>query len=347
MQRKKKTPKSASKERTRRGLFHAVEGREFGRSICFLCGGRLNKTNRTEEHVIPRWVQRRFSLYNQQIILLNGTKIAYRSLTIPCCDECNKKHLKPIEDSVAEATLQGPKAVAVLDPLTLFVWLGKIFYGLLYKELFLRRDRTSGRRATIATRETLRAYALHQLFLQAVRLPMKFIPAIPASIFIFELEAVGDKRLQWDFRDSLNHLTVSCRMGNVGILAALQDGGAQRDSHVIPWEEFQKHSLHPIHFTELSAAFFYAAGLLNRTPKFMIFDGEPTQVGQNPLQGFSSKPIFDDWNQETFATILSKMLGLPLEQVFQAPSGVATWLHDETGAIHPRKLNGFESGRFG
>jgi hypothetical protein len=136
-------------------------------------------------------------------------------------------------------------------------------------------------------------------------------------------------------------------MGNVGILAALQDGGAQRDSHVIPWEEFQKHKLHPIHFTELSAAFFYAASPLNRTPKFMIFEGEPNQVAQNPLQGLSLKPIFDDWNQETFATILSKMLGLPFEQVFQPPSGVATWMHDETGGIHPREVNGFESGRFG
>jgi hypothetical protein len=89
-------------------------------------------------------------------------------------------------------------------------------------------------------------------------------------------------------------------------------GGALRDTQVFPWEEFQKHKLHPIHFTELSAAFFYAASLLNRTPKFMIIEGEPSQVVQNPLQGFSMKPIFDDWDQETFATILARMLGLPL-----------------------------------
>lgn len=70
------------------------------------------------------------------------------------------------------------------------------------------------------------------------------------------------------------------------------------------------------------------------------------QVVQNPLQGLSLKPIFDEWKQEEFAKLLSKMIGLPLEQVFVPPTGVASWLHNEKGQIRLRRVNGPDSGRF-
>jgi hypothetical protein len=271
-------------------------------------------------------------------------------LTIPCCIECNTLHLSPIEEKVNTATLKGHKAVAALDPLTVFLWLGKIFYGLLYKEMFLVRDRKSGRRAPIVNRRDLKTFALHHLFLQAARLPFKFDPTIPASIFIFRLAAPADVRLRWDFRDYLPLMTISCRVGDVGILAALQDGGAQRDSKDVFWRLYQKYKLQPLHFTELSAAFFYSSSLVNRVPKFMIVESPQPQhsvhVVQNLLQGFSLKPIFDDWNQEGFARLLSQMIGLPFEQVFVPPTGVASWLHDAKGHIHLRRVRGPDGGRF-
>ncbi len=327
-------------------LFHAVSDRRFGRSFCFLCGRRLNKRNRTDEHVFPKWVQQRFSLWNQKLTLLNRTTIPYRSLTIPCCFECNNRHLRPLEDRVCEATLKGPKAVAMLNELTLFLWLGKILYGLLYKELFLTQDRKSANKAKIVPRRVLKSFALHQLFLQAARLPFQFSPAIPASIFIFHVSTSRDKRLQWDFRDCVPLLAVSCRIGRVGILAALQDGGAQRDSRDVFWHRYQKAKLHPLQFTELTAAFFYAVSLLNRVPKFMIVESPmPVHVIQNPLAGFSLKPIFDDWHQETYARVLSQIMGLPLTDVFRPPTGVTSWLHDSDGKIKIHRIRGLKYGR--
>lgn len=333
-----------------RGLFHAIDRKRFGRTICFLCGCTLTARNRSNEHIVPKWVLRRFSLWDQRLRLLNGSYIPYRDLTIPCCRGCNGKHLRAVEDRVKAAMAKGPSAVAKLDPLTLFLWLGKIFYGMLYKERLLVRDRRSKTRATILDRRSLKAFALHHLFLQAARLPVKFVPAIPASIFVFRVAEPKDKRFKWDFRDSLALMTVACRVGNVGILAALHDGGAQRDTSQRYWRRYQKFALHPLQFTELSAVFFYAVSLLNRVPKFMMIEppnGE-VHVVQNALQGFSLKPILDDWNQEEFATtFLAPMLGVPLESVFQPPAGVATWLHDEKGRIHPQPVDGPECGRFG
>jgi len=74
----------------------------------------------------------------------------------------------------------------------------------------------------------------------------------------------------------------------------------------------------------------------------MLFESPPLHVHvvQNPLRGFSLKPIFDDWSQE------APMVGLPLEQVFDPPRGVVSWLHDDKGHIHLHRVDGLDSGRF-
>jgi len=50
---------------------------------CFLCGIRLGEKN-TEEHIFPKWLQHKFELWDQKLILTNKSKIPYRNLTIPC-----------------------------------------------------------------------------------------------------------------------------------------------------------------------------------------------------------------------------------------------------------------------
>jgi hypothetical protein len=209
------------------GLFQAVRERRFGPDICFLCGSSLAGGG-TEEHVIPRWVQERFELWNQRLTILNGTSIPYRQLTIPCCFPCNNQHLQPIESAIAVAVNDGAKAVRGLGDRVLFVWLGKIFYGLLYRELSLSLDRRDASAGTITDPDFLRRFELHHLFLQSCRMPMKFVDSFPASIFVFETKEPRNRKDGWDFRDNLTSMFISCRVGKVGFVAVLQDGGAQR-----------------------------------------------------------------------------------------------------------------------
>src|SRR5438874_2004552 len=104
-------------------IFRLVTTRRIGRSICFLCGSKLKRSNRSDEHVIPAWLQRRFDLWDEHLILMNGTSIPYRQLTIPCCKACNSVHLGRIEDIVQAAVSKGAKAVRDLDQTDLLVWL--------------------------------------------------------------------------------------------------------------------------------------------------------------------------------------------------------------------------------
>ncbi len=315
-------------------LFHAVRNRKFGGDTCFLCGRKLGTKNRADEHVIPAWVQHRFELWDQRLRLLNGSQIPYRQLKIPCCADCNSVHLSKVEACVRAAVEGGPEHVAHLNAITLFLWLGKIFYGLLYKEFFLPLDRKCPRRGRIVNRTLLRRFDLHHLFLQAVRVPLDFGDSFPASIFVFSTQAPKDPKLQFDLTDWLDGLTISIRMGAVGILAALQDGGAQRTTHADDLYAYQTIDLHPLQFAELTAAFFYKASLMNRVPKYIVIEAKGrVLVCQSPLGGFTTEPLFDSWDNTVYARFLSQFTRFPLQDVLRPSGEFATWLHDDSGKV--------------
>jgi len=65
----------------------AVKESNIAEKRCFACGGP--PSTGIGEHVIPLWLQNKLSLFDEQLTLLNGTRIPYRKLTVPCCANCN------------------------------------------------------------------------------------------------------------------------------------------------------------------------------------------------------------------------------------------------------------------
>ncbi len=61
------------------GALAYLDQRIYGRRACFLCG-RLLFDDFSEEHVFPRWLQKRFHLWNRSLQLTNRTRIRYRQL---------------------------------------------------------------------------------------------------------------------------------------------------------------------------------------------------------------------------------------------------------------------------
>jgi hypothetical protein len=92
---------------------------------CFLCGSTSGEV--TQEHVFPKWLQRRFNLWTQRIGLLNDSLIQYRQLTIPCCSRCNNEDLSRLEVGVAAAVDGGYGHASELDPHLLYLWAGNCF----------------------------------------------------------------------------------------------------------------------------------------------------------------------------------------------------------------------------
>lgn len=304
--------------------------RSFDPDTCFLCATSLTEVETSSEHVIPRWAQKRYDLWNQEFVLLNRTTIPYRQLTVPCCADCNKYQLQPIETSISQAVLQGPEAVRKLGDNILFLWLGKIFYGLLYRELFLLLDIKEKNEDTIASPDMVAAYETLLFFLQQARGKVQIVDFCPGSIFVFETQKPKPMGLQWDFCDSTDTMFIAIRMGNVGIIGVLGDGGAQMQ-YASAYKNIMDLQLHPIQFRELCAHFAYRATLATRTPKYIIVQDIPHKVIQMPLGGLSSKPFFEDWELPVYSKFLSYYTGCPQEHCFDPPNKVLTFLYDELG----------------
>jgi hypothetical protein len=115
--------------RRRSRIYRPRQERTFANDECFLCGIALDGANRSDEHVIPAWVQREFDLWNQRLVLLNGTDIPYRQLVIPCCRDCNSGPLSDIEQAVQRSWAAGFDAFVQLDRDLLFLWLASCSTG--------------------------------------------------------------------------------------------------------------------------------------------------------------------------------------------------------------------------
>src|SRR5262245_58398877 len=255
----------------RRSLTPFLLARKYSAGHCFYCGARLRV--RTEEHVFPLWLQKRFQLQHQIITLLNGTTIKYSQLKVPCCRKCNNEHLSGLETRVKRHLQMPPRKLAPRQQTDLFTWACKILLGILYKERLLPRDRREPNKGTILPETLHDPYETTHLIIQNARIQIDFFAEgkkrLPGSVFIFRLKAPTEVRMQFDFRDDINNLGVFLRLGNRGIIVAA-DGGALDIEVGHLFRRDGKPALHPLQFSELGAIAFYKLSLLNRTPTYII-----------------------------------------------------------------------------
>lgn len=321
------------------GLYEPFEAMSFTYGRCFLCGYLL-ENEKTNEHVFPKWIQQKYNLQNQKLFLLNRTEISYRQLTIPCCPSCNTQYLSRVENIFKQSFEKGFLEFKKLDRLIIFQWIAKIFYGLLFKELSLKVDRSDPAQGSIMSPESLEKLRTLHVFLQSIRFPFKFEGFHPWSIFILQLHSYGDKR-DFDYQDDFLNLTFSIRMGEVGILSCLEDNSAQEDLLQDYYNNFEGIKLHPQQFDELYAKLVYKASLLNRVPKYVMVQPagkqEKIRAASTGLQGFSTKPIYDEWNQRTYAKYLAIIwgrYGIEFSDIFKEPDMVFSCLFNENGTLN-------------
>lgn len=291
----------------------------FVKDKCFLCGTLLDEKNRTDEHVFPKWLLRRCELWNQKLTLQNRTLIPYAQVKIPCCFICNNIHLSPIEERVRQAFHAGPDAVRGLDRTDLFVWLSKIYYGLLFLELFLVADRTDPAAGNIMVPEWVAGFKMHHMLMQVARRVVSWPPSdFPASIFVFECQAPNDAQKSFDYGDSLYFPFLSIRVGNVGIVASLQDWGSMENTIEIPMFNVARQTpLHPQQWQQIHAMGFYMSSLFDRTPRHITLErGSHIEIVTLPIAGVSGKPLFREFVLEDYATVLARALQQPVSDIY-------------------------------
>jgi hypothetical protein len=317
-------------------ILQRIEERKFNKNECFLCCSELNSENSTNEHVIPKWLQKKYNLWDQKLRLKNNTTFFYRNLTIPCCFTCNNKILEPLEDRVKNAHSKGIDAFQELDKSDLFLWLGKIYYGILYKELFLKWDWKSKETDSINSPEFMDSFFMHFLFLQKARINLTYENFFPASIYVFETQE--NEQNYWDFIDNHETLFIAIRMGNIGVISLLQDCQKSKtlEIHLNSYKEVE---LHPIQFRELASKILYK-GLLEKHPNKFMYIENSTDGSINVIKqgSYYQDHLFNEWVDEEYAKYLAHLLGFPIEVVFS--EGILyTFLKDEDGKAKHIDIN--------
>jgi hypothetical protein len=258
-------------------------------------------------------------------------------MKLPCASSINKEVLEPLEEEIKTAFLSGYDEVQNLPDLKLFQWIGKMLYGILFNEIRIgiMQQKAKGEEF-IFSQSLVHKFGNLHLMLQSLTKPMEFEGSNPWTIKVFKIESKQDL---FNYRDEINTLTYSLAMKDFGIIACLQDNGTNAIYHKEILAKVQKNALHPAQFEEVCARFFYSNYLFNRLPEYTIMPtDEAIYIEAMPLMGMSSKPLFDAWQNKTYAQVLEnfwKPWGILLFEILKDPENPLTHLLNENGLLIP------------
>lgn len=343
-------------------LFDVFDGHPFDGDHCFLCGVNLTESNRTVEHVFPRWLQDAFGVRDRTITLLNRSRIAYRNLVIPCCQDCNGVHLSRLENRVRTVILDDTRSLTEINDQDLNAWTSKLLLGILWKELELSFDRKNPDFGPILPPEVMANFRMLHFFMQSCRKSMTFHGldgGFPNSLL--RVECKRDYRYgPFDYLDDVNAHSVAIRLGNKGIIGIF-DGGL----HKINFPDFAKmmfeeKPLHPVQFQEVFAKLTYKSLLSLRVPFYVFSHNERLDIHDVSLMAFDTwkkemgavalevgdslivapaippdfdGPAYSDWSQADYASVLAALTGTPYDRLFVPPDLVATTLRNDDGTF--------------
>lgn len=306
---------------------------KFDNKTCFLTGAALQSA---DEHiqVFPVWMMRSFDLEEKPFKLLDESFVTYKKMQLPCAAH-TASILEEVEHKVEQAMTQGYAAVKELDQLTLFQWVGKILYGVVFNEIQvgLRQAVLTGEDINFSQALVHKFRNLHAM-LQSLVHPMEFEHKNPFTIEVFPVDNAAETFL---YRDEINTLIFSLRMNDFAIIATLQDNGTHAIYHEDILAKVKDKVLHPIQFEEICARYFYSAYLFNRLPEYTYMETpQKIFVEPMPLNDWTLKPIFDNWQAKTYGQVLEnfwKPWGYTLFEIIRDPEQPMSFLLDQHGAF--------------
>lgn len=313
-------------------IYAPFEKFSFGNTKCFLTGEPL-KSEEEKIQVFPQWLMTQYGLEDQPFKLLDESVATYKDIKIPCSAAINDDYLEPLELEIAEAFGKGYEGVKALDDVKLFQWAGKLLYGIIFNEIQsgIKMQHANGEEFNISQSIIHKFGQLH-LMLQSINLPIIFEDFKPFSLFLFR---VDNRDTEFGYRDEINTQTFALRIKDFGMVICLQDNGANASYHREIYNKIKDDTLHPIQFEEFSGRVFYSNYLFNRLPEYHILPvGEEVYIEAMPLQGISSKPMFDHWVNKTFGQVLEnfwKNWGFLLLEIIKKPEQPMSFLFDEQG----------------
>lgn len=317
-------------------LYQPFKNFTFDNKHCFLTGEPVLKQSLIS--VFPEWIISQYNLLDRPFKMLDESMVSYGDIKVPVSLQTQNK-ITNLDKKLEQSLKEGYQSLLQLPQLDLFLWAGKIVYGIIFKELQTAIKQQNATQSEFNMSQGLihKFTALHQM-LQAITSSVTFEHFTPWSIFLCK---VNNPENEFTYRDEINTLTFSLRMNNFGLIINLQDNGANKQYHQQIWDKIANKTLHPIQSEEFCACVFYSAYLFNRLPEYHIM---PTNnqvfIEAMPLQGMKAKPIFDEWQNKIYGQVLENFWkrwgGLHLE-IIKNPQKPLSFLFDEMGNFRDDK----------
>jgi hypothetical protein len=311
----------------------------FDLDRCFIDGTAIDP--RTDLiPVFPSWLQQRYGLENKSITLLTGEKITYSELLIPVGSQAQKAGIDYLQRAVGDLLGAGFEAFKWLKPAMLYQWLNWVFLGITYYEIRACLRNKTMRNAFLVQQSYLSRYKLLHLALTGAIRPVEFMNFDPGSVFVLQCHSYENASAGYDLKVSANTLTMSIRMGELGIMASLLDNGTQMSFFEKYFRQFDGTVLHPIQFDELFAKISYKTWLMNPVFDYGIAwpdaDDPTTFVTLRIEESHKEEEAFRPWEDSVYGTVLQSYLlpyGFPAEEVYNKTGQVITFLEKPGGGI--------------
>ncbi len=287
--------------------------------------------------LFPDWLIRQFGLENKSLQLLSGKKIPYSELILPASPTARQYGLDYLLRQASDLIPAGLEGVKWIKPEKLYQWLLLLWFGVLYQEIREAKGSEEGINAFLNQKDKLIRFHLMHYILQGIVKKVEFENFDPGSVFIMECYPY-DGTMAFDFKVSINALTISLRTGELGIMACLLDHGVQMHHFKPYFERFDGQQLHPIQFDELYAKLSYKSYLMNHVFEYGVAlpdeEHDSLLISCRIDEKHKDLPIFRDWDNAQFHSVMTNYLnkyGIPPEDLRNADGVVLTFLDDEQG----------------
>ena len=295
--------------------FNPFQDLIFDDQFCFLTGDLTTE----KMAVFPEWLMEHFKFGGDRIEMMDKSKsYTYADLQLPCTPRV-KKAFEELEEKVQAAYQKGFEGMAELDEQIIFLWTGRMVYGMLYYEMQYESNRKLRLREHFNLSATLRErFGNFHLMMQSMVEPITFVGQKPWSIAVFPLKYSADI---FSYRDDTINLLFQFGVNGFGFIACLQDNGIIKEKHQDLLNKMEGHVLHPIQFEELYASFHYSDYILQYKAEYKI---ENTDLGISieaiSITAKENRPIFGLWDNEIFAQLLTNywsVYGIQREDIIQ------------------------------
>ena len=155
---------------------------DLDKETCFVCGDKSESV----EHIIPKWLQKKFDLWDQKIEIPNLTHTTYKRLVVPACKKCNNEIYGALETKIKKKTE---------NEQDIWRWANKIHFGLRLKDHFFEFDRSKPGSKIIDVFKNNDYFQKNRKFLHCVSGKFSCFPDPFGSVFIFDLEIEADFNL--------------------------------------------------------------------------------------------------------------------------------------------------------